>query len=84
MTDRLTLAELTELERKLADRPQSMTQSRWSQTELPALLAMARRLLEVESALAWLAERGWWSPSRRTTSEICAYATELGWKGLTP
>lgn len=44
-----------------------------------ALIQEAREYRRIASALAWLAERGWWSPSRRTPSEVCAYATEFGW-----
>lgn len=54
-----------------------------SPTAVLSLLAMASRLVEVESALEFFAERGWWSAVSRTPDEILTKARELGWTSPT-
>jgi hypothetical protein len=74
MTDRLTLAELAELERILGP-----------SLRLTAACSMARELLELESAIRWRESNRFRSDLQgRPVAEFLADSRVIGWKGLAP
>lgn len=91
----LTLEELDKLTKRIEDYPPSMTPSNWTQRELPALLAMARELIRIRSALEYITKEAddmaqsngiggrilsVKFPFQQTAADaLLAFATSLGW-----
>lgn len=81
---RLTVEELADWKRCLGDCEGLDASSLEGLVEIaPALLAMASRLVEVESALAHIQASGHCGADIMSPERIIAWATELGWTSPT-